>query len=363
MATSLVLPSGRPNPYAQPAQQAAPVNPWGALGDPSQKQAEGRRGSMEQARSGLNYAAQKGWGRKLTADEENNIYGHAKSKGYQDGGEVDTNIYNSSLDYMTQLLGPQAVQKTPEQQSAAQPGNELGNESAMNQWQKQAPAMGVPQSFRGANPYAAQQQSMMQRILANPETMDQKFQDQLGESQKESANRMMSQANASGQQQLAGRGFGGGGGTQQAMQNDNQQNMISQLLSGRRDIATQAAQVNRQDQYNALNQSSQLNQQDWNGQMDLANMGLGQMNQNRQANLQDFLGRHSADEDVLGREQNDSQFNKNFGLDFLRYMAQKDQFKESLGENKRQYNDTSGFNWANFDAQQQQAMMNRIFGY
>lgn len=358
MASNLVLPSGRPNPYSQPAQ---PVNPWGAQGDPSQKQADGRRGTMDQARSGLNYAAQKGWGRKLTSDEENNIYGYAKTKGYQDGGEVDSNVYNSSLDYMTQLLGPQQAQQ--QQAQPGKPGNELGNESAMNQWQKQAPAMGVPQSFRGANPYAGQQQAMMQKILANPETMGQQFQDQLGESQKESAQRMMGQANAQGQQALAGRGFGSGGGTQQALQSDNQQNMIANLLAGRRDIATQAAQVNRQDQYNALNQSSDLNQRDWDGQMGLANMGLNQMNQNRQSNLQDFLGMHSADEDVLGREQNDSQFNKNFGLDFLRYMAQKDQFKESLGENKRQYNDSSGFNWANFDAQQQQAMMNRIFGY
>ena len=96
--------------------------------------------------------------------------------------------------------------------------------------------------------------------------------------------------------------------------------------------------------------------------MGLSAQNLNQMNQNRQANLQDFLGMNSADLETLKFGENKSQFNKNYGLDFLRYLAQKDQFGQTLGENQRQFNGQQGFNWASLNAQQQQQLMATILG-
>lgn len=369
MPTYLTLPSGRPNPYAQQPQQQA--NPWGNI-DPSTPVQAGMTGSREKAAQGLGYAAQKKWGKSLTQDQYNQIFANAQANGYK-GGDVDSETYNKSLSYMEQMMGGgNGLDGTPERPAPvgggldgtpeSQPGN-LGNQNAMNQWSQQAPVAGVPGSFRQANPYAGQQQQLMSKILANPGTMDEKFQNQLSEAQKESASRMQQQAQATGQQQIAGRGFGSGGGAQQAMTDQNQQNMISQLLAGRRDIATQAAQTNRGDELNALNASSQLAGQEYNADLQRSGMALGQMNQNRQANLQDFLGLHGADMDMLRYGQSNEQFNKNYGLDFLRYMAQKDQFQQSLGENGRQFNAQQGFNWASLSAQQQQQLMAQMFGY
>ena len=374
MPSYLTLPSGRPNPYAPQPQAQAPANPWGQL-DPTKPQAAGQRGSAQMAMQGLQYAAQKGWRKQLTQDQQNQLYAHAQANGYQ-GGDVDSDTYNRGLSYMEQMLGAKGggngLDGTPERPAPvgggldgtpeSQPGN-LGNDNAIRQWQQQAPVAGVPNSFRQSNPYAGQQQQLMSRILANPGTMDAKFQNQLSEAQKESASRMQQQAQAQGQQQIAGRGFGSGGGAQQAMTDQNQQNMISQLLAGRRDIATQATQTNRADELNALNASSQLAGQEFTGDMQRAGMALGQMNQNRQANLQDFLGLHGADMDMLRFGQSNEQFNKGFGLDFLRYLAQKDQFQQSLGEQGRQFNNQMGFNWASLSAQQQQQLMSQIFGY
>lgn len=352
--TGLVLPSGRPSPYKPPIDVQ---NPWGAAGNPTAHVDENIKGSAENAKSGLLYAAKKKYGRDLTQDEQNKIYANAQSQGYQ-GGDVTGKLYNSSLDYMYQLLGPGQEQPGP----GTPDKTGLGNDNAVKNWQQQAPVAGVPNSFRGSNPYAAQQQQMMQGILANPHTMDQKFQDQLGEAQKESAQRMQQQANAQGQQQLAGRGFAPGGGAQQQMQDQNQQNMISQLLAGRRDIATQAQQQNRQDELQALQASSALNQQDWNGQMQLAGLNLNQINQNRSQNLQDFLGLHGADMDMLRLQQGDYQFDKNYLMDMLRLQTQKDQFGQQFGENQRQFNNQLGFNYANMNSQQQMQYMAQILG-
>jgi hypothetical protein len=138
--------------------------------------------------------------------------------------------------------------------------------------------------------------------------------------------------------------------------------MMQQILSGRRDTAQKAAQINRQDEYNALDASQQLAGQEWDASMGLSAMNLGQMNTNRQQSLQDYLGYTGANLDQNKFTESKSQFNKNYGLDFLRYLAQKEQFGQTLGENKRQHNNQQGFNWASLSAQQQQQLMATILG-
>ncbi len=350
----IVMPSGRPNPYQQ---RQAPTNPWGSI-DPSQKLQGQYSGSVDQAWQGLNYAAQKGWGRSLSQDEQNKIAANAQQNGYA-GGNVNQDQYNTALDYMGGLLGPQLPQQGP---VAPQEQAQTGNQNAINQWQQQARVAGVPQSFRGSNPYAGQQQAMMQRILQNPQTMGQGQQDQLNEAQKESAIRMQQQTNAQGQQQLAGKGFAGGGGTSQALNDQSRQNMMNSVLAGRRDVALKAGQQNRQDEINALSASNQLASQDFNNEMQLAQMGLNQINQNRQGNLQDYLGVNSADMDMLRLDEGKNQFNKTFGLDFLRYLQQGDQWNKSFGEGQRQYNGTMGLNWSQLQGQQMDSFLARLLG-
>lgn len=350
----LVLPSGKPNPYQKPKPAASP---WGSI-DPSKPLTGNYSGTVDQAWQGLDYAAQQGWGRGLDDEMKKKIAANAQAKGWK-GGAVDQTHYNEALSFMSGQLGA----KPGDQPNAGgQTPPELGIDPAIEQWKKQAPVVGVPSNFRNANPYYAQQQQLMGKILQNPETMGQQWQDRQNEAQKESAIRMQQQMQQQGGQALAGRGFGQGGQDRQ-FQNQNQQQMMQQILSGRRDTAQQAAVQNRQDQYNALNQSGQMADQELGFDMQRAGMGLGQINQNRQSNLQEWLGKHSADMDVLGFEENKDQFNKGFGLDFLRYMAQRDQFGQSLGENQRQHNNQMGFNWAGLNAQQQQQMMNTIMGW
>lgn len=352
MSSYLTLPSGKPNPYSpQPQQQKSP---WGSI-DASKPLQGQYSGTVDQAWQGLGYAAQQGWGKTLSEQDKQRL---AQASGYQSGA-VNQDHYNKALAELDVMYGPR--QSKPDQPQ--QPMPQLGPESAMNQWKQQAPVAGVPTSFRNANPYYAQQQQNMSRILQNPQTMDQNWQDRQNEQQKESAQRMMQQANAQNAQAFAGRGFGPGGGPQQAMQNQNQQQMMQNILAGRRDTAQRAVTQNRQDQYNALDQSQRLAGQEWDAQMGLAGQNLNQINQNRQGNLQEFLGLNGADLDMLKFGASNDQFNKGFGLDFLRYMAQKDQFDRSLGENARQFNGQQGLGWANLNAQQQQQMMNTIMGW
>lgn len=352
------MPDGRPNPYGGPVSTAAPdqsvgSNPWKQYGlDPTQRQTGGLKGNFKQASEGLNYYA-KQKGKTISQQQWNEMGQYA---GYKGDDQVTGDMYNKGLEYLDkqwatpQQAGPQQPQQTPGDQA---------NQESINQWKQQAPAAGVPTNYR-SNPLYGQQAAMVQRMMANPHTMGQQQQDQLAERQKESAQRMMQQMGQQAGQQSVGRGFGPNSGSHMAMQQQNQSDMMQQILSGRRDIALQAAQQNRQDELNALNASMGLTGQEFQQDMGLAQMALGQMNQNRGANLQQKLGEHGIDQDIWNRGFQKDSFNKTFGLDFLRYLQQGDQFNKSLGENARQYNGQMGLNWANFDANQQNNFLNML---
>ncbi len=90
----------------------------------------------------------------------------------------------------------------------------------------------------------------MMHLLNNPESMSQIWQDQMFEKQKDDANSWAAQMGLANNQALVGRGHSLGGGVQQGMNQDLQSQLMQQLLSGRRDIATQAATQNFQDRLN-----------------------------------------------------------------------------------------------------------------
>lgn len=335
------MPDGKPNPWQQ----------YGL--DPTKRQVGNQQGNFKQASEGLNYYAQKR-GKTISQDQWNQI---GQRSGYKGDDKVSGDMYNKGLDYLDEVWGPDGGAPPPA--TGGPDPAEQANNDAVNQWKQQAPAVGVPTNYR-SNPMYGQQAAMLQKMMANPHTMGQQQQDQLAERQKESASRMMSQMGQQQGQQMAGRGFSGNSGSQQAMQQQNQSDMMQQILGGRRDIALQASQQNRQDEMNALNASMGFTGQEFQNDMNLANMGLGQVNQNRNFGLQQQLGLHGIDQDKWNRGFQKDSFNKTFGLDFLRYMQQGDQFNKSLGENSRQYNGQMGLNWANFDAGQQNNFLNML---
>lgn len=345
------MPDGRPNPYTPPPQNP---NPWHQYGlDPLQRQQGGLKGNFKQASEGLNYYAQKK-GKSISQDQWNQI---AQATGYKGDDQVSGDMYNKALDYLDQQWGPQN-QPQNNQTGGIDPA-QGATENAQNQWRQQANIVGVPSQYK-QNPMYGAQSALMQRILMNPQTMGQQQQDQLNEAQKESAGRMAKQASAQAGQSMAGRGFGPNSGAQQAMDQQTQGDLMSQILSGRRDTALKAAQINRQDELNALNASQGLLGQEFNQDMGLANLGLNQINQNRNYNLQDLLGRHGIDQDMWNRGFQKDTFNKTFGLDFLKYLQNDRQFGATLGENQRQYNGNMGFNWAQFDQNTQNNFLNML---
>ena len=94
--------------------------------------------------------------------------------------------------------------------------------------------------------------SNLLNLLQNPHSLSQTWQDQMFEQQKDDALSFAKQSALGSDQQLVNRGVGLGGGQQVAAQRDIDSNLFSQLLAGRRDIATQAALQNRADDLNAL---------------------------------------------------------------------------------------------------------------
>lgn len=425
---SLVLPSGRPMPQFQPPVRPKVANPWAQYGlDPTQRQQSSVSGTADMARQGLGYAAQQQYGKQLSDDDWNRLTQNAQATGYK-GGNVTGDDYNRALDFMGTMYGQPQPGQTPGTGGVdpmpAQPRPVVGAQQGIKEWQAQSPAAGVPPAFRGpqnpyapqqqqlvgqmfgqqqsrqqpGNPYGGQQQDLMKRILANPQTMGPEQQAMLAEKQKESALRMGQQVQQQGQQALAGRGFGSGGGTQQALQGQVGSDVMRSILQGRRDVALQAAGQNREDELNALRASMGLQQQGFDQEMGYnqqafgqgldtlrasqglqgqefeqalqgygANLqgsgqALNQMNANRGMNLNEFLGLNSADLDMMKFGEGQRQFDKGYGLDFLRYLAQKEQFGQTLGEQGRQFNANQGLNWAQLNAQQQQQLMNSVLG-
>lgn len=346
---ALVMPNGSPNPYqGQLDGTPATSNPWAQYGmDPTKRQQSGQKGSFQQAQEGLNYYA-KQKGKTISQDQWNQM---GQATGYK-GGDVTGDQYNAGMDWLDKQWGPQ------QQQGPQQPdGNPV--EKSIDQWKQQKDVAGVPGQFK-QHPLYGQQVAMMQQMLANPHTMGQQQQDMLGERQKESATSMLRQMQGANQQGMQQRGFSPGGGQAQALNQQSQQQMMQQILAGRRDIAMQAAQQNRQDELGALQASLGFQGQEFGQDMGLSQQALGQMNQNRGQNFNEELGRHGMGMDLKNYDMQKDQFNKNFGLDFLRYMQQGDQFNRSLGENQRQYNGSMGLNWAQFDQNAQNNFLNMM---
>lgn len=180
----------------------------------------------------------------------------------------------------------------------------------------------VPQ-YQAPDQSAAQGQisALLQAILANPQTMNDNVVSQMKEAQKQQALLMGQQNQSLLDRSAVSRGTLGSG-AQRAMQGDNLQQVLGQILDSNRNIDIQQVTQNRQDQLNALTAAEQV----LNGQ-------LGRANQNYGTSLQQWLAEN------------------NGTMDWARFF-----------ENSRQFNNTLGFNYNSLDQQGQLSMLQWLMG-
>jgi hypothetical protein len=249
-----------------------------------------------------------------------------------------------------------------------------------------------------------QRNQLMDSIMGNVRPFDQQWQDQMFEQQKEQANSMAEQMGLQNQQQLVSRGIGTGGGSARRMERQTQQDLMQNLLAGRRDIATQATGKNREAELAAMGMANDVLNSDMgralqsyqgtlqgqqlqagegrfaqeNARNNFLAMLQGQQAQDgsnqfganhafqqfmgneqlkqaaAQGGLQNFLGGQGNMLEWARFNEMQNQFRKTFGLDMMRF-----------GEDQRQFNDQLGLNWWNSQANQQNSALDyfsRFFG-
>lgn len=218
-----------------------------------------------------------------------------------------------------------------------------------------------------------QQQSLIQQILANPQTMSPQVVNQQKEAQKEQLMAMQAQTLGQAQQSGAARGMMNSG-WMDTQQRKASENLISQLTQGYRDTDLKAAQTNRQDQLNALQgadafQTNQMNRSTSGYQSQLSGQVAQQQlqqvaaqSQMQIATLMDQRQQLEAQEHQFGanyqltqaKAQLDAQIaNESNRLQasqqqLSQHLAQQEfdenvrQFNANLAEKKRQYDTTLG---------------------
>lgn len=333
----LVMPQGKPQMTQQgPQQQGGQPQYMGAMPQMDRTmgpQPQGQYGGINPSANGVpkTYSvdqyqqwAQQRYGRQATPQELQQLAGKV---GYK-GGPINEEMWKKAQeesDVMARSLGWNGPSAPP---WSSEPG-------------KINPVEGRMFGPQYQNPFQQQQQDMMRQLLGSGGSMNQTMQDQLFERQKEQSNALAKQFGMMGQQAAGARGFSSGGNAAQAAQSQVNSNLARELMGGRRDISAQAAQVNRQDQLNALNASMGLDQQ-----------GYQQFMGDRSASLQEWLA-----------QRGDHWQGQNYGLDNRRFLESIRQFNQSLGENSRQFNNQMGYNYANMNNNNQNDFMRYLMGY
>lgn len=206
------------------------------------------------------------------------------------------------------------------------------------------PQTQAPQ-YTQTNTFRDKRNRITNQIMDHPESLDQTWQDQQNEQNKESAMRMASQQKGQYQQTQASRGFNPNGRAQQAVLGGIDQGMTGQILQGRRDVSQRAAQTNMQDRYNAANLGHTFDQQDNQLAQGIMQGNFGMQMQQNQSDLQKWQAMEQA-------RQFQATLGSNNWLEQARLAMQGDQFGQSMGlnwanfgENQRQFNQQMGFNW------------------
>jgi hypothetical protein len=339
---NLVMANGRP----QVAQQGAAQQQQQRQRNNAQNNAQGD--SLNQTQIGgvpRNYnvnqwqqQAQQRYGRQATQDELNQV---AQRVGYQ-GGDISQQQWDQSWSVADEMAKKMGWQPPQQQNSQNQWGQ---NHSTID------PVTGRMFGPQYQNPFQQQQQQLMQQILGSGGSMNQQVQDSMFEQQKEQALALQKQLGMAGSQGVASRGFGPKGGAAAGMQGQLNNALAQQLMGGRRDIATQAAQVNRADQLAALGASQGLDQQ-----------GYQQFMGDRNSQLQEWLAQRGNQLDTRRQSAQEEQFRRDLELRYQQFMEGQRQFNENFGENRRQFNNQLGFNYTNMNNTNNQNFLRYLMG-
>lgn len=214
------------------------------------------------------------------------------------------------------------------------------------------------------NPYAefqapeqvgkAARDAIVNAILNRPQTMDQTAQDQLFEQQKEQQRAMGQEASQRLAQSTAGRGLSAAGGTNVAGNLKLEQGFIQNLLSGRRDITLKANEINRQNELAAVELANAVNAGDFARaqaayQTQLAAKQAYDELRFKAAEFDRGNVALAAQTEMAGRQQQTAESMASF----QQYM---DQLK--FDEMMRQFNEQLGFNYGQFNWNQQMDVAN-----
>lgn len=234
--------------------------------------------------------------------------------------------------------------------------------------------------------------SLLDQILLSPDTLGETQVNQMKSRAKESALEQAKQLRGAASENLASRGFSGGGmeaGANRAV--DNQ--LLNDLITSNREIDIEAASTNRADRLNALGAgdsflNSQLQRatqgyttglagqeaqaqdrragsafglQRWqageeasraanDSEFRNAELQFDQMSDDRKQRLSEFLGVEAVNLDKQKFAEMQTQFKTATGLDLLKFLENTRQFNQSFGENQRQFNTSLGENSRQFNA-------------
>ena len=230
-----------------------------------------------------------------------------------------------------------------------------------------APTTGTPGSAQGGPAEAAksgmftqaappphdfqnwQQLEMVSNLLANPETMSPQVIEQMKQRSMEEALAMAAQQRQQQDEEIAASGFSSNGGRRDAQMRATNENLMNAILGQNRDMEIMASQQNRMDQLNALQAAEAI----MGGQVGRGSQVYGDILAGQGANRDDFWTGRQLD---LQRELGIGGLN----IDQQRVSNQANQFGQTLGEDKRQHNNSMGFNWAQLNQNGQNSTVNQI---
>jgi hypothetical protein len=394
------------------------TNPWAQWGlDPTQDQDPNNKGSKDQAISGLRFAARQLLGQDL---DDAGLNEAATAAGYSGSGDVSGEQYNKALGFIRSKKQPNQA-PAPQQQATQYQSQTYGATAYKPSGAAPSvlpPHMQVLQpQFAQYQPqntgaFDGAVNSQMQALLASGGSLGEQQTNQMKMQAKESA---MSQADALKKQalgRLRGQGFEAHGGTMLGANAQLDAGLIDSIINNNRAIDLEAAKTNFGDKLNVMQlvdgvlsgrvgrasqefgnvlqgQSAQadsdfrrdqlgetqrqfdsqygmdkfrtdegLNLEGNNSALRLAEFLYGQQKDNRMLGLQELLGKAGIDLDLAKFGESKNQFNTATKLDLARLLEQVRQFDTSFGENQRQFNNNSAFNWSNLNANQMNNYLN-----
>lgn len=197
----------------------------------------------------------------------------------QQGPQINQGLFNQQQQSINAMQGMQAGQF--QAQGGALTGQAAG---AAGQLMQAGPLVG---QFQAPEQIAqAERNRTLQAIMGSPDVFGAREQAQMGEQQKEQLLTQQREAEGRLGQLMAQRGLSARGGTELAGQMGLQENLISGLLAGQRDIALRAAEANRAARLGAVNAVTGAQQADLGMASQAFQTGLQGAQANRAAQVQ-----------------------------------------------------------------------------